>query len=71
MSVAVAAGYVTIAPAALVACAVTLDGNVKTGPVVSLTVTVNVPALMFPAPSVAVTVTVVTPIGKLLPLAGL
>jgi hypothetical protein len=69
-SVAVAAEYVTVAPFALVAVAVTFEGNFSTGAVVSLTFTVNVPLLTFPAASVAVAVTVVTPTAKVLPLAG-
>ena len=69
-SVAVAAEYVTVAPFALVAGAVTFEGNVKTGAIVSLTVTVNVPPLMFPAASLAVAVTIVTPTANVLPLAG-
>ena len=41
-----------------------------TGASVSLTVTVNVQALVLPTASVAVHVTVVTPLTKLEPLAG-
>jgi len=68
-SVAGAAEYVTSAPLALVAVAVTFEGNVNTGAVVSLTVTVTVPLLTFPAASVAVTVTLVAPSGNNVPLA--
>jgi len=45
-------------------------GQVKVGSSVSLTVTVNVQALVLPLASVAVQVTDVTPLLKLLPLAG-
>ena len=45
-------------------------GQVSVGSSVSLTVTVNVQALVLPLASVAVQVTVLTPLLKLLPLAG-
>jgi hypothetical protein len=43
----------------------------KTGPVVSVTVTVKLPCAVFPAPSVAEQLTVVVPTGKVEPDAGL
>ena len=46
------------------------DGQVKVGSSLSLTVTVKVQALVLPLASVAVQVTVVTPLLKLLPVAG-
>src|SRR2546426_1326145 len=58
------------APAALVASTVAFAGTVTTGPVVSVTVTVNDAALWLPCASVAVQVTVVAPKGKVDPLAG-
>jgi hypothetical protein len=58
------------APAALVASTVALAGTVTTGPVVSVTVTVNHAVLRLPCASVAAQVTVVGPNGKVDPLAG-
>src|SRR3954469_10281484 len=60
----------TAAPVADVASAVMSAGSVRSGAVVSATVTTNdfVPGL--PAASVAVQSTVVSPIGNVLPLAG-
>jgi hypothetical protein len=68
-SVAVAV-YVKAAPVALVASTLALAGTVTTGPVVSVTVTVNDAARLLPRVSVAVHVTVVGPSGKVAPLAG-
>ena len=48
-----------------------LAGQLITGAVLSLTVTVNEQAAVLPAPSVAVAVTVVVPRANVLPLAGL
>jgi hypothetical protein len=70
-SVAVAASYVTTAPAPLVASTVRFAGTLTTGAVVSRTVTRKVVLPTFPAPSVARAVTVVTPIGNREPDAGL
>jgi hypothetical protein len=61
---------VAIAPAGLVAASVSLAGRVRTGAVLSPTVTVKVPEAAFPAASVAVQVTVVVPIGNVDPEAG-
>jgi len=58
------------APAALVASTVAFAGTVTTGPVVSVTVTVNDAAPWLPCASVAVHVTVVAPNGNVDPLAG-
>src|SRR6266850_1219314 len=58
------------APAALVASTVALAGTVTTGPVVSVTVTVNDAAPWLPCASVAVQVIVVAPNGNVDPLAG-
>jgi ribosomal protein L10 len=68
-SVAVAV-YVKAAPVEAVASTVALVGTVTTGPVVSVTVTVNDAARLLPRVSVAVHVTVVVPSGKVAPLAG-
>src|SRR5262245_57137804 len=65
-SVACAAN-VTTAPDALVASFVMSAGTVRSGGVVSRTVTVKVPLLELPAASVAVTVTVVVPSGNVVP----
>src|SRR5437867_5406929 len=46
------------------------DGQMMAGALVSLIVTLNMQALMFPLPSVAVQVTVVRPFGKIEPLGG-
>src|SRR5712664_1573439 len=61
---------VNTAPAALVASTVASAGTVRTGPVVSFTVTVNDAAVWLPCASVAPQVTVVAPNGKVAPLAG-
>jgi hypothetical protein len=61
---------VTIAPAALVASAVSGDGTVRTGAVLSWTVTVNVRLAALPLASVAVQVTVVAPMANVPPEAG-
>src|SRR2546425_12467391 len=61
---------VKTAPAALVASTVAFAGTVTTGPVVSVTVTVNDAALRLPCASVALHVTVVAPNGNVDPLAG-
>src|SRR3989441_6684477 len=61
---------VKAAPVALVASAVAFAGTVTTGPVVSVTVTVNDAALWLPCASVALQVTVVAPTGNVAPLAG-
>jgi len=53
-----------VAPAALVASTVALAGTVRTGPVVSFTVTVNDAAVWLPCASVAPQVTVVAPNGN-------
>jgi len=58
------------APAALVASIVAFAGIVTTGPVVSVTVTVNDAAPWLPCASVAVQLTGVAPNGKVDPLAG-
>src|SRR5690348_267875 len=50
---------------------VTSTGQVIVGTSVSFTVTVKVHSLVFPLLSIAVFVTIVTPFGKVLPLAGL
>src|SRR5437762_13043142 len=68
-SVAVAVKLNT-APVVLVASAVALAGTVTTGPVVSVTVTVNDAAPLFPLVSAAVQFTVVGPSGNDPPLAG-
>jgi uncharacterized protein YhbP (UPF0306 family) len=62
--------YVKIAPVAPVASTVAWAGTVTTGPVVSVTVTVNEAAPLLPRASVAVHVTVVVPSGNVAPLAG-
>jgi hypothetical protein len=62
--------YVKIAPVAPVASILAFAGTVTTGPVVSVTVTVNEPAPLLPRPSVAVQLTVVGPNGNVVPLAG-
>src|SRR5882762_5498919 len=59
-----------MAPAALVASTVAFAGTVTTGPVVSLTVTVNVLVATLAWLSVAVHVTVVAPNTNVDPLAG-
>ena len=67
-SVAVAAGKVTTAPAALVASTQgTFAGQVITGGVL-MTVTVNLQNALLPLASTAVLTTVETPIEKVLPL---
>src|SRR3989442_9264956 len=58
------------APAALVASTVPSAGTVRTGPVVSFTVTVNDAAVWLPCASVAPQVTVVAPNRNVAPLAG-
>ena len=58
----------TTAPSASAASATMSAGTVTTGPVLSPTVTVKLPAPVFPAASVARIVTVVTPRGKTVPL---
>ena len=58
------------APVALVASTVAFAGTVTTGPVVSVTVTVNDAAPVLPLVSVAVQWTVVGPSGNVAPLAG-
>src|SRR3989441_3860397 len=58
------------APAALVASTVALAGTVTTGPVVSVSVTVNGAVLRLPCASVAAQVTVVGPKRKAHPLAA-
>jgi len=69
-SVAVAAN-VTTAPFGPVASAVTLDGTVGSGGVVSATVMVKLAVAVLPAASPAVQATVVVPSGKALPEGGL
>ena len=64
------AEYVMIAPAGLVASAVISVGRVKTGPIVSTTVTVEDAEPVLPNTSVAVHVTVVMPRGKVEPERG-
>jgi len=59
-----------VAPVALVASTVAFAGTVTTGPVVSVTVTVNVLVPMLAWLSVALHVTVVAPNGNVAPLAG-
>ena len=60
-----------MAPVGVVASTVTSAGaEVKTGAVVSCTRTTNVPVVRSPALSVAEAVTVVSPMAKVLPLAG-
>jgi hypothetical protein len=61
---------VNAAPAGLVASTLAFAGTVTTGPVVSVTVTVNEADPVLPRVSVAVHVTVVGPNGKVDPLAG-
>src|SRR3989454_175359 len=61
---------VNTAPAALVASTVAAAGTVRTGPVVSFTVTVNDAAVWLPCASVAPQVTVVAPNGNVAPPAG-
>jgi hypothetical protein len=61
---------VKTAPVALVASTLAFAGTLTTGPVVSVTVTVNEAAPLLPRVSVAVHVTVVTPRGNAAPLAG-
>ena len=69
-SVAVAAGKVTTAPAALVASTQgTFAGQEITGGVL-MTVTVKLQDALLPYISVAVLITVVVPIAKTLPLTG-
>src|SRR6185295_7158128 len=58
------------APFAPVASTVAFAGTVRTGPVVSVTVTMNEAVLWLPCASVAVQLTVVGPNGKVEPLAG-
>jgi len=58
------------APVAPVASIVALAGAVTTGPVVSLTVTMNEAAPVLPRASLAVQLTVVAPSGNVAPLAG-
>ena len=60
-----------IAPWALVAIAVIAPGSVRTGAVVSITVTVEVAVEGLPWPSLLVQVTVVGPTEKGVPLSGL
>jgi hypothetical protein len=62
--------YVKTAPVAAVASTVAFAGTVTTGPVVSVTVTVNDALLRLPWASLAVHVTLVVPSGKVAPLAG-
>src|SRR3989442_15605595 len=64
------AAQLNAAPVALVASTVACAGTVTTGPVVSVTVTVNDAALWLPCASVALQVTVVAPTGNVAPLAG-
>ena len=52
------------------AAVVIFDGRVRTGAVVSATVTVKLPLALLLAASVAEQFTVVVPIGKVLPDAG-
>src|SRR5882762_1669112 len=60
---------VNIAPLAAVASTVALAGTVTTGPVVSVTVTVNEADPLLPCASLAVHLTVVAPNGNVDPLA--
>src|SRR5205823_290985 len=60
-----------VVPVALVASTDAFVGTVTTGPVVSVTVTVNDAAPLLPFVSVAVQLTVVAPSGKVDPLAGM
>jgi hypothetical protein len=60
----------TVAPLPLIASVVMFAGTVMTGPLVSRTVTVNVPLDEFPAASTAVTVTVVVPSANTEPDSG-
>src|SRR5437867_4349179 len=62
--------YVKTAPVAAVASAVAFVGTVTTGPVVSVTVTVNDALLRLPWASLAVHVTVVGASAKVAPIAG-
>src|SRR3989442_2295716 len=64
------AAQLNVAPVAFVASTVACAGTVTTGPVVSVTVTVNDAALWLPCASVAVHVTVVAPTAKVNPLVG-
>ena len=59
-----------VAPVALVASAAAAGGIVMTGPVVSVTVTVNDAAAPLPRASAAVQLTLVGPKGKVDPPAG-
>jgi hypothetical protein len=70
-SVAVAAGRVTVALLALVACAVTGAGQVSVGGVVSRTTTLKVQVDWLPEVSVALAVTWWVPREKVLPEAWL
>ena len=60
----------TTAPVALAASTIWFGGRASCGAVVSRTVTVKLPLRVLPAASLALTFTVVTPSGKVLPLAG-
>ena len=62
--------YANIAPVAPVASTVAFVGTVMTGPLVSVTVTVNDAAPLLPRASVAVQLTVVGPSENVAPLAG-
>ena len=59
-----------VAPVALVASTVAFTGTVITGPVVSVTVTLNDAAPLLPRASVVVQLTVVVPSGNVAPLVG-
>jgi hypothetical protein len=61
----------TLAPAGLVASAVSVPGTVTIGAVVSRTVTVKLPLALLPELSAALQLTVVAPSGNVLPEAGL
>ena len=65
-----AAVYVNTAPLAAVASTVAFAGTVTTGPVVSVTVTVNEADRLLPCASLASHVTAVPPNGNVAPLAG-
>src|SRR5919204_163361 len=71
LSVAVTTNVTLLAHTPGAAFTVRLAGQLITGNCVSFTVTVKLQLLLLPLASVAVLVTVVTPTGKLVPLAGL
>jgi hypothetical protein len=70
LSVVVATNVTLLAQEPVLVVTAIFAGQLATGASTSVTFTVNVQMLVFPAASVAVHTTVVTPLANALPLAG-